>query len=196
MVHFPFISLEFQLSLSHPSKISFNFVNIASESIKMHRNFLVALFFFLQIQQHASALIPSKICMVHRSNDAQSQKVSRKASILIAADASSSRDAEEEASTTTSSVKRWILQGLTCNGCVERVRSFVQVHADHFQSLFSLLYPSILIFTVVQGSTITPLSHPPTLLLPSSHPSPPLLPFPGTRRGRYRQPRSPYIRNI
>ena len=103
------------------------------------RIFLIALCLFLQVC--ASALLPSNHHnIIHRKNDAACKKVSRKSSIFVVADTSlSSQDTETD---TRPSIKQWILQGLTCNGCVERVRSFVQVRSipypvNHLSSVTS-----------------------------------------------------------
>ena len=102
---------------------------------KMHHIVLIVLLACLP--RCTSAWIPSNHCLLHHRNkhDPECQtSSSRKASnIFVVADSSfpSSRDTE-------SSVKRWIIQGLTCNGCVERVKSMVQVR-HHFLLLLLLL---------------------------------------------------------
>lgn len=100
----------------------------------MHRIFLLAL--FLLIQVCASALLPSNLLnIIHRKIDGGRKKVSSKTIIFVVADSSSSsQDTETD---TIPSVKRWIIQGLTCNGCVERVRSFVQVRGTPYPFIHS-----------------------------------------------------------
>ena len=109
----------------------------------IHHFFLVTLLLFLQVHQHpcVSALIPSNKCIVHGNDVGQCKSIPQKSDIFIVADSSSSPDIissspEGEMRTTPSSVKKWIVQGLSCNGCVERVRSFVQVHNTSSSVIF------------------------------------------------------------
>ena len=115
-------------------------LSLISFLIMFHHFFLVGLSLFLHKHQHpcASALIPSNKCIVHRNHDAQCKKFSLKSNIYIIADSSlsSPQDVEGDCTrATTSSVKRWTIQGLTCNGCVERVRSFVQVRVTSIECI-------------------------------------------------------------
>ena len=116
--------------LIHPKLASFCCVVFQASIIMIHHFFLVTLLLFLQVHQHpcASALIPSNKCIVHGNDLGQCKSIPQKSDIFVVADSSSSPGAEGEINTTPPSVKKWIVQGLSCNGCVERVRSFVQVH--------------------------------------------------------------------